>query len=97
VRGSDDSAAGGGGKGGTAYGGGLFNGAGSTTLTRVSLTSNQALGGPGGDGGMGARGGADGSGIGGGLYIASPTASIDATTTFVKNKASTAYDDIFGP
>jgi hypothetical protein len=66
-------------------------------LTRVSLTRNQALGGAGGDGGTGARGGADGAAIGGGLYIASPTVSINATTTFVKNKASTDYDDVFGP
>jgi len=71
-----------------------FTGPASLTVLASTFTRNEAVD---GDGGTGGTDGADGSGIGGGLYIASPTVSIDATTTFVKNKASTDHDDVFGP
>jgi hypothetical protein len=71
---------------------------GPTSLTILASTfiRNEADGGLGGAGGLGGTAGADGSGIGGGLYIAAPTVQIDAKTRFLNNKATTSNDDIFG-
>jgi hypothetical protein len=64
-----------GGKGANAYGGGIFVAAGTATLTNVSLSSNNAVGGQGGSGyGTGSGGvgpgGSGGAGSGGGIYLA---------------------------
>ena len=50
--------------GGNAFGGGIFNAAGSLSLSKCTITSNFALGGNGGDGGAGGIGEAAGGGAG---------------------------------
>jgi hypothetical protein len=79
-------------------GGGIFPHDGSTSLTILgsTFTRNEADGGLGDAGGLGGTAVPDVVGIDGGLYVASPMSFIDPTTRFIKNRASTSHNDIFG-
>jgi hypothetical protein len=80
--------------GGDAFGGGVYVGGGTVTITHSDVTTNSAKGGMGGS-----KGGSDGHGIGGGVYI-TPADGVyldDYTATHTKkNTASTSNPDIFG-
>jgi hypothetical protein len=77
------------GNGGNGVGGGLYVAGGTATLSNVTLFSNTAQGGAGGDGGFaidfdrgehfGYPGGNGGNGFGGGLYVAGGTVSLSST------------------
>lgn len=88
------------GSGGDGLGGGIYNGAASThssnlgaaTILRVeasSITENKA------QGGVAADGISAGVGVGGGVYTLGQF-DLDAFTVFLKNKATTSDDDIYG-
>jgi len=81
--------------GGTGHGGGMYCNGGTVTLLGVTVTANQAKGGAGGNGSKG-HSGANGTGVGGGIFIAPEAAvGIDAFTVShtKKNYASTADDN----
>jgi hypothetical protein len=74
--------------GSTALGGGIRNDGGHLTLSSMTFTGNQAIGG---------SGPTAGSGIGGGVYnVAAGTFWVDALTLMFANDASTSDDDVFG-
>jgi hypothetical protein len=81
-----------GGNGGDAYGGGIYVGEGSVTLSNDTFSSNNAVGGQGGGGsgpytGSGAgNGGNGGGGSGGGLYVAAGSVTL-TNDTFSGNNA----------
>jgi hypothetical protein len=84
-----------GGNGGNGLGGGLYVAGGTATLNNVTLYSNTAQGGDGGNGGPtfterrqknGTPGGNGGNGLGGGLYVAGATVTL-TTTTVAHNTA----------
>jgi hypothetical protein len=72
--------------GGNGFGGGLYVAAGTATLSNVTLSTNTAQGGTGGDGGWDHAsgsfypGGNGGNGFGGGLYVAGGSVSLHSTT-----------------
>jgi hypothetical protein len=75
--------------GGNGLGGGIYVAGGTATLNNVTLYSNTAQGGDGGNGGpavtsdrhiKGFRGGNGGNGLGGGLYVAGGTVALTTTT-----------------
>jgi hypothetical protein len=62
------------------------------TISDSTVTKNRAKG---GDGGSGATDGNDGSGLGGGVYLAG-TGSTAQNVTIKNNHASTSGDDVYG-
>lgn len=80
--------------GGDAFGGGVYVGSGTATITGSDINTNAAKGGAGGN-----QGGSTGRGYGGGLYL-SPTATVflDPSTRdhVKKNIATTSGNDIYG-
>jgi hypothetical protein len=73
-----------GGPGGNAYGGGLYVAAGTVTLTSVTLSSNSAVGGP---GGRGSNPGLPGHSFGGALYVGGGIVTL-RSDTITGNSAS---------
>jgi hypothetical protein len=88
-----------GGKGGDALGGGLYAAAGTVTLRDCTVTRNAATGGTGGTSAGNLPRAANGTGQGGGIYIAPAAAvGLDSFTQLNtrSNTASTSNNDMFG-
>jgi hypothetical protein len=85
--------------GGNGHGGGIYFGGGAATILGVTVTANAAKGGNGGNASQG-HSGANGTGIGGGIFIdpASDVFLDEFTVSNVKkNHAGSGDDNIHGP
>jgi hypothetical protein len=82
-----------GGPGGKGFGGGVYVAGGTVSLTGVTLSSNAATGGGGGDGFY--PGGSSGIGYGGGMYVAGGTVSL-CITTVASNTAGVPFTTGYG-